>query len=79
MGYTLIHIDGAVVERVERFKFLCVHIKDLSWSKHSQEEGTTMPLPLQEAEKIWHVNSDPQSSVHLDCLQHHLVWQLLSI
>jgi hypothetical protein len=31
-----IHIDRAVVERVERFKFLGVHItKDLSWSTHT--------------------------------------------
>jgi hypothetical protein len=31
-----IHIDGAVVERVDRLKFLGVHItKDLSLSKHT--------------------------------------------
>ena len=31
-----IHINKAVVERVESFKFLGVHItKDLSWSKHN--------------------------------------------
>ena len=51
-----IHIDGAVVERVKSFKFLCVHItKDLSWSEthqHSRKEGTTMHLPPREAEKI---------------------------
>ena len=33
-----IHIDGSVVERVESFKFLGVHItKDLSWSKHTNK------------------------------------------
>ena len=33
--HTPIHIDGAVLEQVESFKFLCVHItKDLSWSSH---------------------------------------------
>ena len=31
-----IHIDGAVVERVEIFKFLGVHItKELSWPTHT--------------------------------------------
>jgi hypothetical protein len=33
--HTPIHIDGAVVEQVESFKFLGVHIiKELSWSTH---------------------------------------------
>ena len=32
-----INIDRAVVERVESFKFLCVHITNkLSWSKHTK-------------------------------------------
>ena len=32
-----INIDGAVVERVESFKFLGVHITNaLSWSKHTK-------------------------------------------
>jgi hypothetical protein len=31
-----IHIEGAVLEQVERYKFLGVHItKDLSWSEHT--------------------------------------------
>ena len=31
-----IHIDRAVVEQVESFKFLIVHIsKELSWSTHT--------------------------------------------
>ena len=34
-GNAPIHIDGAVVEQVESFKFLGVHItKELSWSTH---------------------------------------------
>jgi hypothetical protein len=28
--------------------------------QHRCEEGTTMPLPPQEAESIWHGPSDPQ-------------------
>jgi hypothetical protein len=36
--HTPIHIDGAVVERVESFKFLGVHITNkLSWSKHTKK------------------------------------------
>jgi hypothetical protein len=32
-----VNIDGAVVERVESFKFLGVHIiNELSWSKHTK-------------------------------------------
>ena len=50
-------IDGAVVEQVESFKFLGVHINNkLEWSKHqdSCEEGTTKPIPPRETKKIWH-------------------------
>jgi hypothetical protein len=44
--------DGAVVEWVESFKFLGVHItKDLR--KDSYEEGKAAPLPPR-AEKFWH-------------------------
>ena len=59
-------IDGAVVEQVESFEFLVVHITDkLSWSKHtkgSREEATTKPITPQETETMWHGSSDPQSS-----------------
>jgi hypothetical protein len=35
-----IHIDGAAVEKVESFKFLCVHITDkLKWSTHTNSVG----------------------------------------
>jgi hypothetical protein len=35
-GHTPILIDGAVVEQVESFKFLGVHITNkLTWSKHT--------------------------------------------
>ena len=34
--HPLIHIDGTAVEKVERFKFLGVHITDkLKWSTHT--------------------------------------------
>ena len=73
------------MERVLSVKF---HIsKELSWSTHqdSCEEGTTTPLPPQEAEKIRHAPSDPQKVLqlhhweHPDWLHHRLVWQLLGI
>jgi hypothetical protein len=36
-GHTPIHINGAVVEQVESFKFLGVHISNkLSWSKQTK-------------------------------------------
>ena len=53
--------------------------------QHSCEEGTTMPIPPQEAEKICHGTSDPQKVIqlhhgeHPDCLHSGLVWQLLRI
>jgi hypothetical protein len=35
--HTTFHIDGVVVERVEIFMFLSVHVtKDLSWSEHTK-------------------------------------------
>ena len=35
--HAFVHIDGAVVELVESFKFLGVHITNkLSWSKHNK-------------------------------------------
>ena len=50
-------IDGAVVEQVESFKFLGVHINNkLDWSNHkdSREKGTTKPIPPHETKNIWH-------------------------
>ena len=48
-----IHIDGTVVEKVERFKFLCVHITvKLKWSTHTDSvvKKATELLQPQEAE-----------------------------
>lgn len=70
--HTPIHIDGAVVGQVGSFKFLGIHIiNEVSWSththtlQHSHEEDTTMPLPPQEAENIWHGPSDPQQVLQM--------------
>ncbi|CDQ96776.1 unnamed protein product, partial [Oncorhynchus mykiss] len=42
---TTILINGDVVEQVESFKFLGVHITNkLEWSKHTKT-GTTKPIP----------------------------------
>ena len=57
-----IHIDGKAAEKVESFKFLCVHITDkLKWYTHTQcgEEGATAPLQPQEAEEIWFGTYNP--------------------
>jgi hypothetical protein len=51
-------IDGAVVEQdVEHQQTVMVQAH-----QGSCEEGTTMPIPRPETEKIWHGSSDPQSS-----------------
>ena len=77
-------IDGAVVERVESFKFLGVHItNELSWSKG--EEGTRTPFTPQKTENIWHGSPDPPKYLqlhhqeHPDRLHPLLVWHLLCI
>ena len=51
-----IHVEGAVVEWVESM---------VQTHQHDREEGTTTPLPPQEAEKIWHGPSDPQKVIQL--------------
>ena len=56
-----IHIDKAVAEWVEIFKFLGVHQQTIMVLTHqdSREEGTTMPVPPLETEKIWHGSPNP--------------------
>ncbi|KAM9423571.1 uncharacterized protein ACWYII_020669 [Salvelinus alpinus] len=49
--HTPVLIDGAVVEQVERFKFLGVHIM-VQTHQESREEGTTTPIPPLENENI---------------------------
>ena len=84
-----INIDEAVVERVESFKFLGVHItNELSWSKHTKtvvKRARQNLFPPQETENIWHGPPYPQKVLqlqhqeHPDRLHHCLVWQLLGI
>ena len=67
-----IHIDVAVVERVESFKYIGAHnTKDLTWSTHthSREMGMVAPLPSED-EKIWHGPSDSQKVLQLPHLEH---------
>ena len=81
-----INIDGAVVERVESFKFLGVHItNELSWSKHTKtvvKMARQHLFPPQETEKIWHGPPERQKVLQLHHREHpnrlhpHLVWQL---
>jgi hypothetical protein len=63
-------INGAVVEQVESFKFLGVHITNkLEWSKHThgqcRKKSMTKPIHPQETKKIWHESSDPQKVLQL--------------
>ena len=81
--------DGAVVERVESFKFLGVHItKELERSKHTKtvvKRTRQNHFSPKETENIWHGSPDPQKVLqlhhreHPDRLHHCLVLQLLGI
>jgi hypothetical protein len=55
-AHTPILIDRAVVEQVESFKFLGVHITKqtnmVQANQDSREEGTTKPILPQETEKM---------------------------
>ena len=66
--HTPILIDRAVVERVESFKFLSVHItKDLSWSTHTNtvvKRARQSLLPLRSLKRC-HGPSDPQKVIQL--------------
>jgi hypothetical protein len=71
-----IYIDGAVVEQVESFKFLGIHItKDLSWSKHT---STVVKTARQRLFRLWRLKRfgmDPHLQKVLQ-LHHreHLDW-----
>jgi hypothetical protein len=81
-------IDGAVVEQVESFKFIGVHIiNKLSWSKHTKavvKRAGQIIFPLCKQKRF---GMEPQilKVLHLHHLEHsgrlphRLVWQLLCI
>jgi hypothetical protein len=83
-----INIDGAVVERVESFKFLGVHFNNkLTWFKHTwtvvkRAQQNRFPFRRQ---TFWHGSSDPQKVLqlhhreHPDWLHHCLVLQMLGL
>jgi hypothetical protein len=77
--HTPILINRAVVEPVESFKFLGVHITNkLTWSKTVVKRARQNLFPLRR-QKIWHGSSDPQKVLelhhreHPDWLHHCLV------
>ena len=83
-----INIDEAVVERVESFKILGVHITyEQSSSKHTKtvvKRYHNTFSPSVQTEKIWHGHQilkllQLHHREHPDRLCHRLVWQLLGI
>ena len=83
-----INIDGAVVERVNSFKVIGVHItNELSWSKHTKTVVKKARQNLFPLKRLKRFDNGPQILKVLqlhhreypDRLHHCLVWQLLGI
>jgi hypothetical protein len=56
-----INIDGAVVKRIESFKFLVVHItNEVSWSKHTKTVVKTARQHLFPLRRLKRFGMDPQ-------------------
>ena len=74
-------IDGAVVEQVENFKFLGVHITNkLSWAKHTRTVLKTARQRLFLLRRLKIFVMGPQKVLQLHHREHHhLVWYLLGI
>ena len=80
-------IDGAVVEQVESFKFLGVHITNkLSWSKHTKRVLNRARQCLFPLRRLRRFVTGPQilkklysCTIESIWLHHRLVWQLLGI
>ncbi len=72
--HTPISIDKTPVERVNSFKFLCVHItEDLTWSAHTDavlKKAHHPPLLPETAEEVWNEPQHPQILLHLHCGEH---------
>jgi hypothetical protein len=79
--HTPILIDGAVVEQVESFKFLGVHITNkLTWSKHTKTVVKRARQNLFPLKRLKRFGMDPQKVLQLHHREHHcLVWQLLGL
>ena len=58
--HTPILIDGAVVEQVESFKFLGVHINKLEWSRHTKTVVKRAQQSLFPLRKLKRFGMDPQ-------------------
>ena len=82
-------INGAVVARLEGFKFLSVDITNkLLSAKHSKtvvKRARQHLFPLRRLKRFWHGSPDLEKVLQLhhqeyaDRLHHRLVWQLLGI
>ena len=87
--YAPILIDGAVVEQVESFKFLGVHINNKLESKHTKTVMKRARQSLFPLRKLKRFGMDPEilkrfyscniESILPDWLHHCLVWQLLGL
>ncbi len=83
--HTPISIDKTPMERVNSFKFLCVHItEDLTWSAHTDavlKKAASASLLPETAEEVWNEPQNPQILLLLHCgehpdrLHHRLVWK----
>ena len=76
-------IDRAVVEQVESFKFLGVHINNkLEWSKHTKtvvKRARQNLFPLRRLKDLAWVLRSSKGSTAVPSLHHCLVWQLLGL
>ena len=69
-----IHIEGPAMEKVESFKFLCVHITDkLKWSTHTDnvvKKAQQHLFNLRKAEEICLVTQNPAKLLQIHNREH---------